>query len=318
MRCSRLPFGYIDSPRLFCGLTESVAEIFRKRVAGLGIHVFVFVDDFLVVGDTKELAAEGNRILKSIFEDLGLPFAPHKQRGPARVMEFLGLLLVNVPGMQCLALSEKRQTKMRILIDEWRARRPGGELAGAKELASLLWKLVFASQVVPGGRTYMQQMLASFQGLEVDWRRGTVRPTADRAKGWRAGVALSDGFWRDLDWWSDQLERRNCVMLTKRRPGVAALCGTDASDWGTGQLMWRDGQRAEVSLEFTEAERQRSINWRELLGIVRVLETYGEELSGTSLLIEGDNTSSLAAATKGTSKAHDSQELVTEAPGGAD
>ena len=94
-------------------------------------------------------------------------------------------------------------------------------------------------------------------------------------------------------------------MLTKRRPGVAAICGTDASDWGTGQLMWRDGQRAEVSLEFTEAERQRSINWRELLGIVRVLETYGEELSGTSLLIEGDNTSSLAAATKGTSKAHD-------------
>ena len=71
-------------------------------------------------------------------------------------------------------------------------------MAGAKELASLLGKLVFASQVVPGGRTYMQQMLASFQGLEVDWKRGTVRPTAERAKGWQAGVALSDGFWRDL------------------------------------------------------------------------------------------------------------------------
>ena len=75
-------------------------------------------------------------------------------------------------------------------------------------------------------------------------------------------------------------------------------------------MMWSDGVRAEVSLEFTDAERQRSINWRELLGIVRVLTTYGEELRGRSVLIEGDNTASLAAAESQTSKAHDSQELV--------
>ena len=45
-----------------------------------------------------------------------------------------------------------------------------------KELASLLGKLVFASQVVSGGRTYMQGMLSSFKGLVVDWRRGAVAP----------------------------------------------------------------------------------------------------------------------------------------------
>jgi hypothetical protein len=60
------------------------------------------------------------------------------------------------------------------------ARRPpaGEELSvGAKELAKLLGHLVFGSQVIPGGRTYMQSMLSSFAGLEVDWRRGAVRRT---------------------------------------------------------------------------------------------------------------------------------------------
>ena len=46
-----------------------------------------------------------------------------------------------------------------------------------KPLASLLGKLVFASQVVPGGRTYMQGMLSQFAGFVVDWRRGLVTPS---------------------------------------------------------------------------------------------------------------------------------------------
>ena len=44
-----------------------------------------------------------------------------------------------------------------------------------RELAKLLGHLVFASQVVPGGRTYMQNMLSAFSGLEVDWKHGRVR-----------------------------------------------------------------------------------------------------------------------------------------------
>ena len=66
----------------------------------------------------------------------------------------------------------------------------------------------------------------------------------------------------------------------------------------------------EEVLRFTRAEQRRPINWRELLGIVRVLTTYGEELRGRSVLIEGDNTASLSAAESQTSKAHDSQELI--------
>jgi hypothetical protein len=53
MWCSRLPFGYLDSPRLFCSVTESLAAEFRRRVAGMGIYCIVFVDDWLVIGDDE-------------------------------------------------------------------------------------------------------------------------------------------------------------------------------------------------------------------------------------------------------------------------
>ena len=42
-------------------------------------------------------------------------------------------------------------------------------MADPRELASFLGKLVFVSQVVKGGRTYMQGMLSQFKGLVVDW-----------------------------------------------------------------------------------------------------------------------------------------------------
>ena len=80
VRCCRLPFGFIDSPRLFCGLTEGVAEIFRRRAADMataearecGMHVLVFVDDFLVVGDDERLTERAGELLEQILDELGL------------------------------------------------------------------------------------------------------------------------------------------------------------------------------------------------------------------------------------------------------
>ena len=60
----------------------------------------------------------------------------------------------------------------------------------------------------------MQAMLSSFAGLVVDWRRGSVRRTAGGSWG---AMHVSDGFWRDLEWWSEHLERRNCVSRSSGR-----------------------------------------------------------------------------------------------------
>ena len=311
LQSARLPFGYLDSPRLFCSVTEAIAGELRKRAAGMGIHVLCFVDDFLVIGDTEELARLGGAMLEAILEEFGLEWAPHKQRGPTQCIEFLGLLICNVQGARCIALTESRQTKLRAMIDEWLLKRPreGSQLqVEPKELARLLGNLVFASQVIPGGRTYMQGMLSSFRGLEVDWRHGRVRPTRG-SSGWQQ-MRVGDAFWRDLEWFDDHFENRNCVPMEQPVMGEAAITGTDASGWGAGQLAWIDGGREEVQLEFTEAEQRRPINWRELLGILRVVEFFGERLRGRLVLIETDNMAAKCAASKMASSAPDMQELI--------
>ena len=75
------------------------------------------------------------------------------------------------------------------MIDGWLRRRPpDGETAQSepREVAQLLGHLVFISDVVPGGRTYLQAIPRQFRGLEVDWARGAVRHVHGR---WRADVA---------------------------------------------------------------------------------------------------------------------------------
>ena len=261
MWCKTVPFGFVDSPRIFCSVTEAIAQEFRRRVAKRMIHgkvcnILCYVDDYLLVGDDEQATREGGEILEELLFELGFEWAPHKQRGPCRCIEFLGLLLCNTPEKRCIALSRGRQEMLTKKINEWLARRPKrGELTvEPKDLARLLGHLVFASQVVSGGRVYMQSMLSQFSGLTVDWRRGEVKYASGKKQ---EGVTVNEGFWRDLEWWSDHMSHRNCISLVAEAAGEAAITGTDASDWGTGQAVFIDGGLEESRLQFTTAEKRR-------------------------------------------------------------
>jgi hypothetical protein len=166
LRCTSLPFGYARSPQHFCAVTEAVATRFRERVAGMGIHIFTFVDDYLVVGDTEALTRTGMEMFADLLDELGLPYARLKTRGPARVMEFLGFLLCNVEGYRCMSLTASRQRRLEEMLSEWSELEPlpGQPLLRRDpvEVARLLGHLVFASEVIPGGRVYMQAMLSQF------------------------------------------------------------------------------------------------------------------------------------------------------------
>ena len=148
----RLPFGYVDSPRLFCGVMEAIADKLRSQVSGRGIHFYVFVDDWLVVGDDYDLTVEGCSMLEAELRARGISWAPHKHR-----VEFLGLLLANIDGKMSISLTRARRDGLLELIDSWEEW--GQQLLAEGRtpsslpvpLASLLGKLVFASQVVWNG-----------------------------------------------------------------------------------------------------------------------------------------------------------------------
>ena len=310
MRASRLPFGYKRSPEHFCLVTQEMADEFHRRHPSIGAHVFVFVDDFIIVGDDEAACRRGCAAFESLLAEFCIQWAPHKRRGPTQCIEFLGLLICNVEGMRCIGLTEGRLERVRGELHEWRARRPpsgGGELrVDARELARMLGHLVFVSQVVPGGRPAMMSMLSSFRGMVVDWKRGRVSVDGSA---WR-DATVQAGFWEDLEWWEDHLETRHYTPLeaAERRPAVVS--GTDASGWGQGGLVWLDGQREEIQLKFTDAERAHPINWRELLGIVRVAKAWGPRLSGARLLVETDNMAAYEVGRRSRARVAAMQELV--------
>ena len=71
------------------------------------------------------------------------------------------------------------------MLDDWLSRRRdlrASKGADPLELARLMGKLVFASQVVWNGRPYMQAMLSCFAGCAVDWKRGTVEFEGERSR----------------------------------------------------------------------------------------------------------------------------------------
>ena len=98
--------------------------------------------------------------------------------------------------------------------------------------------------------------------------------------------------------------------MHRARLGEAAITGTDASDHACGELAWIDGAREEMNSIFTRAETRRPINFRELLGVYRLVERWGSRLEGRTLLIDIDNSATVGASKALFSKAEDMQELV--------
>ena len=142
-------------------------------------------------------------------------------------MEFLGLLLSNLDGNPFISLTRGRRDALLGELRRWREWAAGERREGRaprplpRELASMLGKLVFASQTVVNGRPFMQSMLSSFQGCEVDWRRGQVsfRGGANTAR-----MSLPEGFWADVDWWLDHLQTRYSTPYRRSSTGLWRLC----------------------------------------------------------------------------------------------
>ena len=64
------------------------------------------------------------RRLEAEFAALGVQWAPNKTRGPCECIEFLGLLLCNMPGTRGVTITRKRLTKLLAEMEEWAAQEP--------------------------------------------------------------------------------------------------------------------------------------------------------------------------------------------------
>ncbi len=191
--------------------------------------------DLLRVQRADPVGSPQKTVFEALLDELCMPWSLNKRRVPAQVMEFLGHLIVNSGALRCIALTRSRQARVLGMLDMWAEKRPATGCGGSAEplnLARFLGHLIFASEMVPGGRAFMQALLRQFQGLEVDWARGSVRYVRSSSPWGR--VPLARDFWADLVWFRSALATRNCTPLEEPAAGEAAIAGSDPTGTATG------------------------------------------------------------------------------------
>ena len=149
---THLPFSAKNSPSIFHRITQAV----RCMMAHRGYHnIFVYLDDFLVIGGTKVECEHAYNILLALLRDLGFTISQHKLVPLTQQLVFLGVQLDTV---SCTStLLRKKLAELQAIVSSFQ----GKHRATKNQLQRLTSKLNWACRVVFGGRTFLRCILGA-------------------------------------------------------------------------------------------------------------------------------------------------------------
>ena len=266
----RTPFGWTLAPFSWCRVTS----IIQRYCALKGHNTVVFVDDFFGMAQSEVSANSSQEFLIELMLLLGLRDKPSKRRDASQVVPFVGFIFDFAS--QSVYISEERMIEILGLIDAITK----SSRVKPKELATLVGKLVFVSQVVLGARTFIRRLY--------DW----LKPLSNRA------IKLAAPLLADLLWWSRFLRvfnGRKLLNWSNKRPMVH--CCTDASDiaaCGVGSLplIWVH--------TWTRRQTNWHINIKELWAVYHSLLTWGSLWENHDVALAVDNSAAVAWINSGT------------------
>ena len=146
----RVPFGLSVAPRICTLLLSVVAHGLLQADVDPAAR---YLDDFIFVKGSARLMESALRRAEATISAYGLVVNPEKTEGPAQRIAFLGILLDSV--QRTLSCTPERLEELRSLLSH-------AETAHAIKLTALetlIGKLSFATQVLPGARPFMRRMM---------------------------------------------------------------------------------------------------------------------------------------------------------------
>ena len=150
---SCLPFGLSPAPRLFTKLLKPVVVALRR----LGIRLVIYLDDLIILSDSKEGALRDLDITVGLLTSLGFLVNWDKSvLDPSRSIEFLGLLLDSVS--LSLALPPEKVSSLLSLCR--RALDKG--FVSLHDLSSLLGSFSWAIPTVPFAHAHYRNLQSFF------------------------------------------------------------------------------------------------------------------------------------------------------------
>ena len=154
----RLPFGLSSAPRI-CTLILSVIEfVLTEQYLLILVR---YLDDFLFISNSFELASEHLSIAISVFQEFGLVVNNKKTEGPCQIIQFLGIKLNSIE--KTLSISSERIDELNALLMHY-IDTPASVAVLVHDIMSFVGKLSFVSQVLVSARPFMRRLLDSIKG----------------------------------------------------------------------------------------------------------------------------------------------------------
>lgn len=163
---------------MFHRLTQSVQHMMERRGFQM---IIVYLNDFLIIGKTKEVCWLAFSTLLKLLRDLGCQISWRKVIGPTQKLVFLG---VELDTLACeMSLPPSKMEELHRVVSAFLSRCR----ASKKQLAG---KLNWVCRVVYGGRAFLRQILDMMNSLGSS----------------SAKKKLSAEFHEDIKWWHSFLD----------------------------------------------------------------------------------------------------------------
>ena len=272
-----MPFGLTSAPRVFTKVLHPLLAFLRIQ----GVRIHVYLDDVLVVGDTRDEVVQSLRLTMSIFLRAGFILNLKKSDlDPTQDLVYIGgrfrtdLGLVALPQARWMALHKCVRSFMQ--VGGWRT---------ALQFLHLLGLMNACITTVTYARLYMRP---------IQWY---VKDRWSACRGLRTRILIQRELLPHLEWWT--VESHLCDGTPLQQPPPTLTVTTDASveGWG-GHLQGSTSVPELLQGEWSAQERRLHINVLELRAIRLTLMGLTDRVRGQSLLLESDNSTAVAYVNK--------------------
>ncbi|MEW8544940.1 MAG: reverse transcriptase domain-containing protein [Candidatus Thiodiazotropha sp.] len=275
LRDSRLCFGAKLSPGIFHRLTQAVKRMMARRGFDL---LIVYLDDFLIIADSKEKCATALNCLIQLLRKLGFSIHWGKVVDPTTRIIFLGIELDSLS--MSLSLPADKLNTFKAELKEFLQRKR----ASKRQLQAIAGRLSWAAGVVKGGRVFLRRIFDQI---------GMLKHASHKA-------VISPEMRQDLLWWYTFLETFNGKSaILDQQPLFSVF--TDACDDAAGGSFYQDWFYFNWAQDLPEAATLH-INEKEVLAVVLAAQRWAKFWVNKRIILHSDNMVTVSCVNRGTSR----------------
>lgn len=268
-----MPFGLNIAPSIF----TRIMRVALKPLRQAGIRLVAYLDDILIISNSKEQAVDNTKKTIQWLEKLGFLINYKKSiLCPAQRLEFLGTMVntcdmnLSIPASKIMKV--KREARQILHKDNWPARK----LAGTIGLMNSVCKAMSPGMLMT--RCLLANLSQALIANRCNWDTTIVK--------------LWDTAREELLWWSEEMTKYNGRPFKQATTEMTIY--TDASEIGWGGVY---GTKS-YSGSWSNEDYSPSSNMRELRAIQKVIQVMKEDVKDKKLLILSDNITAISNVIK--------------------